>query len=210
METLGDAWRNFLVVPVNDAAVDPFGLHPGLRAEPSPEHSPVEIAIAAFNIASTIPVLGGTAKGVSVVRAAVEDVLARGGTEAAARDAGTAVAKAEAAKAAGVGGIVDPSIPQLSISQSQLGTKIGKHAQDFGLDPRVASDRARVGERIAEIAASPDQVRQGAWNPNGGGGTDYLFYLQGDDVVVAKNDGVFVTVLKGGVNNGWFQGAKQR
>ncbi|MDV6212674.1 hypothetical protein R3Q08_30905 [Rhodococcus erythropolis] len=35
VDTLGDAWRNFLVAPVNDAAVDPFGLHPGLRAEPS-------------------------------------------------------------------------------------------------------------------------------------------------------------------------------
>ncbi|MEU4058434.1 hypothetical protein [Rhodococcus qingshengii] len=92
VETLGDAWRNFLVVPVNDAAVDPFGLHPGLRAEPSPEHSPAEITLAATNILALIPGVGaGGRAGVTAVREAVEAVLRRGGTPAEAEAAGRRV-----------------------------------------------------------------------------------------------------------------------
>ncbi|MCS4255841.1 hypothetical protein M2405_004144 [Rhodococcus erythropolis] len=93
VETLGDAWRNFLVVPVNDAAVDPFGLHPGLRAEPSPEHSPAEITIAAANIVALIPGVGaGGRVGVTAVREAVEAVLRRGGPVAEAEAVGRSVA----------------------------------------------------------------------------------------------------------------------
>ncbi|MFD4785096.1 ADP-ribosyltransferase [Rhodococcus qingshengii] len=94
VETLGDAWRNFLVVPVNNAAVDPFGLHPGLRAEPSPEHSPAEITIAAANIVALIfpGVSAGGRVGVTAVREAVEAVLERGGSVAEAEAVGRSVA----------------------------------------------------------------------------------------------------------------------
>ena len=61
---------------------------------------------------------------------------------------------------------------------------------------------------IEAIHASPAEVRQGAWNPNIGGGSDYCFYRLGDDVVVTKADGTFVTILKGGITNGWYQGAR--
>ncbi|CAJ0557263.1 unnamed protein product, partial [Mesorhabditis spiculigera] len=43
-------------LPVHDAAVDPFGFNRGQRAQPSPEHSPAEIAAAAANIVSLIPI----------------------------------------------------------------------------------------------------------------------------------------------------------
>lgn len=87
--TLGDAWRNFLVVPVHDAAVDPFGFNRGQRAQPSPEHSPAEIAAAAANIVSLIPIVGtGGRVGGAAVQEAVEAVLRRGGTAADAEAAG--------------------------------------------------------------------------------------------------------------------------
>lgn len=47
----------------------------------------------------------------------------------------------------------------------------------------------------------------GPWNPKSGGGTNYLFYRQGSDVVVTQGRGSFVTILKGGEANSWFQGA---
>ncbi|QEX10701.1 hypothetical protein F6X56_13735 [Rhodococcus erythropolis] len=93
VSTLGDAWRNFLVVPVHDAAVDPFGFNRGQRAQPSPEHSPVEIAIAAANIVSLIPIVGtGGRVGGAAVREAVEGALQRGGNAAEAEAIGLSVA----------------------------------------------------------------------------------------------------------------------
>ena len=71
----------------------------------------------------------------------------------------------------------------------------------------VKSARDVVRSRIADIHANPTEIRQGSWNPKGGGGTDYRFYRQGSDVVVTRGTGDFVTILKGGESNGWFQGA---
>jgi hypothetical protein len=61
---------------------------------------------------------------------------------------------------------------------------------------------------IKEISEHPDQVRQGDWNPKGGGGEDYRFYQRGSDVVVATPENEFVTILKDGTANGWFQRAR--
>jgi len=95
----------------------------------------------------------------------------------------------------------------LWIDSGQFGAKVGKHASDFGLDPSDPAARAQIRSVIENIHASPAEVRQGAWNPNGGGGSDYCFYRLGDDVVVTKADGTFVTILRGGITNGWFHGA---
>lgn len=97
--------------------------------------------------------------------------------------------------------------PDLKVDDGQFGTKVGKHAKDYGLDPANAADRAWMRGHIEEIAEHPEEVRQGSWNPQGGGSTDYYFYRSGNDVVVTKNDGTFVTILKDGVNNGWYNGA---
>lgn len=115
-------------------------------------------------------------------------------------------ATTESASEAGAGS----NIPALRIAPRQFGKKVGKHGTDFGLDPSVTAHREWVRERIEAIAGHPDEVRQGVWNPRGGGGEDYLFFRQGDDVVVSKADGEFVTVLQGGSTNGWFNSASRR
>jgi hypothetical protein len=97
--------------------------------------------------------------------------------------------------------------PSLSISSEQFGKKIGKHAQDYGLDPSNSAHRDWLQSHIEDIAQNYDQVRQGAWNPNGGGGSDYFFFQKGDDVVISQSDGTFVTILKDGVDNQWFNSA---
>jgi len=99
------------------------------------------------------------------------------------------------------------SAPELKIDDGQFGTKIGKHAQDYGLDPANPADRAWLRGHIEEIVDNPQEVRQGPLNPSGGGANDDFFFRRGDDVIVTKSDGTFVTILKGGVNNGWFNGA---
>jgi hypothetical protein len=97
--------------------------------------------------------------------------------------------------------------PPLSIDDGQFGAKVGKHAADFGLDPADPAARAQICAIINDIHDNFDEVRQGPWNPKGGGGSDYLFYRQGTNVVVTQADGQFVTILQGGETNGWFQRA---
>lgn len=99
------------------------------------------------------------------------------------------------------------SAPDVKIDDAQFGTKVGKHASDYGLDPANPANRAWLRGHIEEIGRNPEEVRQGPWNPDGGGNPDDFFYRRGDDVVVTKPDGTFVTILKGGIGNGWFKGA---
>jgi len=99
-------------------------------------------------------------------------------------------------------------LPELKIGKKQFGKKVGKHAEEFGLDARNPAHRTEVRDRIEDIIGRYDEVRQGPWNPQGGGGTDFLFYRQGSDIVITKPSGDFVTVLPGGTNNGWFNAAK--
>ncbi|MDT8913753.1 putative T7SS-secreted protein [Amycolatopsis sp. PS_44_ISF1] len=99
------------------------------------------------------------------------------------------------------------NVPEVKVDSKQFGTKVGKHAQDYGLNPADAESRAWVRQHVDDISRTPNEVRQGPWNPQGGGGGDYYFLRKGEDVVVTKSDGEFVTILKGGQGNGWFNGA---
>jgi RHS repeat-associated protein len=100
-------------------------------------------------------------------------------------------------------------VPELQTDDKQLGTKIGKHAGDFGLDPSSAADRETLETKIKDIASSPDQVRQGKYNPKAGGGSDYFFFEQGSDVVITKSDGTFVSILSDGADNTWYKNATE-
>lgn len=101
-------------------------------------------------------------------------------------------------------------LPAMTIDDAQFGAKVGKHAGDYGLNPADPAARDYLRNLITDIRGNADEVRIGPWNPKGGGGDAYLFFRQGSDVVVTQPDGSFVTILKGGENNGWFQGATPR
>ena len=95
-------------------------------------------------------------------------------------------------------------LPGLKINSKQFGKKIGKHTQDFGLDPSDPAARKFMQDKIESIVGRYDQVKQGVWR---GGVQDAIYYRQGADVVVTKVDGSFITILKDGVNNSFFKGA---
>ena len=95
----------------------------------------------------------------------------------------------------------------LNIDPKQFGGKIGKHAQDYGLDPSDADDRDKMAEIINDIVDNYDEIRRGSWPgqgeqlPDGSHGLGEVdFYIKGDDVVIINN-GEFVSVLKGGKSN---------
>lgn len=86
----------------------------------------------------------------------------------------------------------------LTVDSAQFGAKIGKHAQDYGLDPSAESTRAFFRNEINRIVNDADERRYGDWR-----GQEYpvVFHIKGDDVVVESKDGEFITILKGGVSN---------
>ena len=86
----------------------------------------------------------------------------------------------------------------LTVDSAQFGAKIGKHAQDYGLDPSAESTREFFRNEIDRIVNDADERRYGNWR-----GQEYpvVFHIKGDDVVVESKDGEFITILKGGVSN---------
>lgn len=93
---------------------------------------------------------------------------------------------------------IDMDIQFFSYKSKQYGKKIGKHAEDFGLDARKAEDREKVYKIIDDIVANKTELRIGKWN---GQKEDVLFHIKGNDVVITKQNNDFITVLKDGVIN---------
>jgi len=97
--------------------------------------------------------------------------------------------------------------PPLSISSKQFGTKWGRHASDYGLDPNSDSARAWFASRVQDVHRNPDEVRRGPWNPRGNGGDDYFFFRQGRDLLIIREGGEFVTMFPN-EGNAWFKHAE--
>ncbi|MBR5583706.1 MAG: hypothetical protein IKW21_04180 [Lachnospiraceae bacterium] len=93
----------------------------------------------------------------------------------------------------------------LLTGSKQFGAKVGKHAVDFGLDPGRPADRTRFEEIINDVVDGSEKVLIGPWR---GQTEEVLFYVKGQDVVVTKQNGEFITILKGGVNNARVKNAR--
>lgn len=93
------------------------------------------------------------------------------------------------------------------ISDKQFGKKIGKHAEDYGLDASFESDRQKIKDIINDIHDNYDEIRTGKFCGQSG---DVNFFIKGNDVVICKLNGEFVTIMKGGVNNEWVKNARKQ
>ena len=82
--------------------------------------------------------------------------------------------------------------------EKQFGTKVGKHAKDYGLDPSKAEDREIFHKIINDIMSNADEIRIGYWR---GQPEDVIFHIKGEDVVITDQNNEFITLMKGGVNN---------
>ena len=89
------------------------------------------------------------------------------------------------------------------ITEGQIGKKIKRHHNDYDLDPGNVNDRIKFLNIVDDIIDNADEVVEGKWKGQEG---TILFYRKGKDLVlVRKNDNTFVSVFKGGANNGWFK-----
>jgi hypothetical protein len=87
----------------------------------------------------------------------------------------------------------------------QFGKKIGKHTKEYGLDPSDPVHRKQMQSIINDILDNRDEVVPGNWRGQPGL-SDY--YIKGSDVVIVNN-GKFVTILKGGIDNARIKDARK-
>ncbi|MEV5767661.1 polymorphic toxin-type HINT domain-containing protein [Micromonospora sp. NPDC052213] len=101
--------------------------------------------------------------------------------------------------------------PELSgVGGKQFGDKWGSHSKEYKLDPGDPAAREWFRKRIHEVRNESDEVRQGPYNPQRGGADDYWFYRKGDDLLITKGDGTFVTMFPLGTRgNGWYDRASR-
>jgi hypothetical protein len=94
--------------------------------------------------------------------------------------------------------------PPLSIPKSQFGTKWGKHASDYGLDAGDSAARAAWMSRIRDVHLNPDEVRLGQY----GVYDEAFMFRQGEDLLITRTDGTFVSMYPGGSTSSWYKGAE--
>jgi len=107
----------------------------------------------------------------------------------------------------GKSGIIEVQKTDFHIGWKQFGKKVGRHALDFGLNPASENDRSRLFEIINDIRTNSEEQRIGEWR---GQPEDVVFYIKGEDVVITKQNGEFVTIMKGGIANGRVKNARKR
>ena len=93
------------------------------------------------------------------------------------------------------------------ISDKQFGKKVGRHAMDYGLNPSEKSSRNQIIGIIYKIVDNADEVATGFFR---GQLEDVDFYIYGSDVVIVNKDGEFVTLMKGGIDNGRVKNARRK
>ena len=84
------------------------------------------------------------------------------------------------------------------IDKGQFGKKIGKHAEDYGLDPSSERARALMMRDIRSIVDKPDEVVDNVRWGRGDDKARYSAFCQGDDAVLVRNGDASVTILRGG------------
>ena len=67
----------------------------------------------------------------------------------------------------------------LKIDDQQFGKKVGKHAEDFGLNPKNPQDRNWVRGHIENIHKNYEELRIGQWRGLGEGGRNGNFLSTG-------------------------------
>ncbi len=87
---------------------------------------------------------------------------------------------------------------KLDVTSKQFGKKIGKHAQDYGLNPSREEDRKKMQSIISDVVDNSEKVKIGTWR---GQEEEVLFHIKGNDVVLTKQNGEFITIMKDGVKN---------
>lgn len=86
-------------------------------------------------------------------------------------------------------------------TDKQLGKKAGKHVREWGLDPSKEEDRSKYLEITEDIVKNHDSIKRVEWYQDSKTGLRTVHvnaYIKGDDVVLVKDDGEYITTMKDG------------
>ena len=92
----------------------------------------------------------------------------------------------------------------ITASSKQIGHKAGKHMEEWGLNPASAEDRKAFIEITQRIIDNPQEIRRVKWDidPKTKERTvEVNAYISGGDVVFVRDNGEYITTMKGGINN---------
>ena len=81
--------------------------------------------------------------------------------------------------------------------------------REWGLNPSSAEDREKLLEQIKSIQQNPDEIRLVKWEKGKASkqrDKEVRAYIKGDDVVLVRLNGEFITIMKGGRTNSRVQG----
>jgi hypothetical protein len=78
------------------------------------------------------------------------------------------------------------------------------NAMDYGLDPGDAAARAGFMSRIRNVHLNPDEVKFGKF----GAYDEAFMFRQGEDLLVTRTDGTFVSMYPGASTSSWFKNAE--
>ena len=98
-------------------------------------------------------------------------------------------------------------LPPVVVSDKQFGKKNKRHMKEFDLDVSNADDREIYRQMIFSFRKHYDEVRIGDW---AGQPEEVLFYIKGDDVLICKQNGDYITLFKGGISNARIKNARKR
>lgn len=102
---------------------------------------------------------------------------------------------------------IPDTIQAVAFDEKQFGKKVGKHAIDFGLSADSPEDRDKMKKIIRNIVDYAEEKVKGSWRGQEG---PVWFYIKGADVVVTKENGKFITILKGGADNARVKEARRQ
>ncbi len=98
-------------------------------------------------------------------------------------------------------------LPKLTIPNKQFGKKSKRHMKEYNLDVSKADDREKYKQMILDFRHNYDEIRIGEW---AGQQEEVLFYIKGEDVMITKLNGEFVSLFKGGINNARVKNARRK
>ena len=101
---------------------------------------------------------------------------------------------------------INDGLPKLEVSSKQIGKKNKKHMKEFGLDVKNADDRKKYEDMFIAFRNSYDEVRTGEW---AGQEDEILFFIKGEDVMLVKKNGEFISLFKGGIHNARIKNARK-
>ena len=112
-------------------------------------------------------VIGAGIQGIREVKAANNAAKAVKAAEGVIGSADEAAETTDSAQTAARGALAEGAGDNLKMSEKQFGKKVGKHAEDFGLDPGSSESRDFVRNKANEIFREPTEIREGIFRGQG-------------------------------------------